>query len=96
MRLGDARNIINHGGGDNRLLAIIFDNIAKRWFKTGEFVFDQVFLTLGDDTEVVRMEEEDTKGNKYFVYKHVENIQAILMVPEPEDNERIEKRFIMS
>jgi len=97
MRIADIQNIINDGGGDSRVLGFIFNNISKKVFKRDEFVFEEVFLIIGaENTEVIKMEEEDNKGNVYYVYKPVDTLESIIMVPEPTVIDIIEKRYIFA
>jgi len=93
MTLTDVRNIINNAGGDSVVLGFIFDNISKKLYEKGEFVFENAFIDFGNGSEVIKMGEKDQKGIEYFVYKHVETIQAVLTVNDSEDINRIDRRY---
>ena len=93
--ISDLRQLIQSNGGDSCLLSIVFNNVSRATFEKDQFIFDEVFTTIGD-TEIVKIIQKDIKEKPLIHYKPVELIEGLLFVTTPDDFDKVDKRYLLA
>ena len=77
--------------GEDKIVGFIFNNSARRLFTTTDpFTLDSCVSTNG----LLKFTERDSGGITYYVYKPLATIEAILVVNDSLDRDRINLRYI--
>lgn len=77
--------------GEDKLIAIVFDNTARSTFKRGEFSLATHF---DDEIECLIFKNADGKDNGYTNVRHIENVQSLVFIDDVEKWDYIDKRLI--
>ena len=89
MTLAEFKSVVAAGGGEERVIGIVFDNgISYTYVTPGkEFSYARC---LDESCECIKEMEIDGRANAFWIYKHIENIQAVLFAADKVTGEPID------
>lgn len=76
MTSAEFKAIVDANGGENKVIAITFDNSAGITFTRPHNPYTHAEYLM-EDIDCLRMIAFDIRNNPYYVVKHLDNIQAM-------------------
>lgn len=81
--------IIEHGGGEDKVIAITFDNAASESFTHTPYSHDKYLI---ENISCLKLSSHDINNRYFHVYKPLDSIQAIHFASEYSDRTRYDSQ----